>query len=95
LAAALLPGCGSADWPPPPRDAQEKLVLEAALKAVEQIDGWPQTACVIERSGAQWRVQAWKIVKPAARGRRKCVPWAVRSITLDRNAIVTEYRNSR
>lgn len=96
LLASLLAGCaGGDDWPPAPRDAHEKLVMEAALRAVEQYDGWPEVACVIEREGGQWQVQAWKIVNPKARGRQKCVPWAVRTVTLDRHAVVTGYRNSR
>lgn len=92
----LCAGCSpGADWPPPPRNKQEKLVLEAALRAVDQYDGWAEVACVIERAGPEWNVQAWKIVHPQARGRQKCVPWAVRTITLDRHAAVTGYKNSR
>jgi hypothetical protein len=68
-------------------------MVEAALRAVDQFDGWSQVACVVEQHGSQWQVQAWRIVNPAAKGRDRCVPWAVRGITLDDQATVVEYRN--
>lgn len=83
----------SAVWPPAPRNKQERFIMEAALRAVNQIDGWPQTACVIERHKAEWRVQAWRIVNPKAKGRARCVPWAVRGITLSDEGKVVAYQN--
>lgn len=93
--AAILGGCSGYDasWPPPPRNEQERLIIEAALRAVDQFDGWTQTACVVERHKGEWQVQAWRIVHPEAKGRSRCVPWAVRGITLDDQAKVLAYRN--
>ena len=68
-------------------------MIDAARRAIGQIDGWAEVACVVERAGAEWRVKAWKIVHPQARGKQKCVPWAVRLVTLDSRAVVTGYRN--
>jgi hypothetical protein len=94
-ALVALPG-GCADqtaWPPAPRNKQESLMIDSTVRAVSQIDGWTQVACVVERQKNQWRVQAWRIVNPKARGRDKCVPWAVRSITLNDDAKVLDYKN--
>jgi hypothetical protein len=91
---AVLLGCGrNGSWPPPPRNQQEARMINSALRAVDQIDGWSQVACVVERRKKQWRVQAWRIVKPEARGRDRCVPWAVRGITLNEHAEVLSYEN--
>ena len=87
-------GCAPfAEWPPAPKNRQEKLVVESALRAVRQIDDWTDAACVVERTGNEWRVKAWKIVYPEAKGRKKCVPWAVRSITVDAHGRVIGYEN--
>lgn len=92
--AAMLVGCSeSTAWPPPPKNAQEKRMIEAALRAVDQFDRWDQVACEVEQHGSQWKVQAWRIVHPEAVGRDKCVPWAVRGITLDQDATVLAYEN--
>lgn len=68
-------------------------MIDSALRAVNQIDGWTQVACVVERQGSNWRVEAWRIVKPEARGRRRCLPWAVRGIMLNDDAQVLSYKN--
>ena len=90
----LLAGCAAeGDWPPP-RDAKERLMIESAERALRQHDGWSDVACVVRRIGQKWQVQAWKIVHPEARGRRKCVPWAVRYVYLDNDGEVMAYQNS-
>jgi hypothetical protein len=93
--ALTLGGCSEYDasWPPLPRNEQERVMIEAALRAVVQIDGWSQTACVVKQYKGEWQVQAWRIVHPEAKGRSRCVPWAVRRITLDAEARVLSYRN--
>jgi hypothetical protein len=93
--ASILSGCSGYDasWPPAPRDEQERVMIEAALHAVVQIDGWSQTACVVKQHKGEWQVEAWRIVHPEAEGRNRCVPWAVRGITLDAEARVLSYRN--
>jgi hypothetical protein len=93
--SAVLAGCSyqTAEWPAPPKDRQESEMIEAALRAVAQFDHWDQTACVVEHKGREWRVQAWRIVNPQAKGRARCVPWAVRGITLDDDAKVIGYEN--
>ena len=63
------------------------------MRAVEQNDGWREVACVVERHEGKWRVQAWRIVNPKAKGRGRCVPWAVRGVILDDNANMLAYRN--
>jgi hypothetical protein len=68
-------------------------MVEAALRAVQQIDGWSEVACVVEPRKHAWRVQAWRIVNPHAQGRNRCVPWAVRGITLSDDARVLAYEN--
>ncbi len=90
-----LAGCSAREesWPPPPRDRQERHLIEAARQSVERYDGWTQVAWVVERFEGQWRVQAWKIVDPKARGRMQCVPWAVRGILFDNDANQIAYRN--
>jgi hypothetical protein len=94
LAGAVLGGCSRENsWPPPLRNQQEKLLVEAARRAVDQFDGWSDVACLVERRNGAWRVQAWRIVNPKARGRSQCVPWAVRGITLDDHAKVLAYEN--
>lgn len=70
-------------------------MIESAERAVRQHDGWTDVACVVQRSGRKWQVQAWKIVHPEARGRKKCVPWSVRHISLDPEGVVTAYQNAR
>lgn len=69
-------------------------MIESAQRALRQHDGWSDVACVVKRSGYKWQVQAWKIVHPEARGRKKCVPWATRVIYLDSDGDVTAYQNS-
>lgn len=95
--ALLFPiaGCSdpNSDWPPPPKNQEEQAVVDAARRAVQQLDGWTDVAFVVERHRGEWRVQAWKIVNPQARGRNRCVPWARRVIALDRNAAVISYQN--
>jgi hypothetical protein len=95
LLAGLLVGCAPdrADWPPAPRNREEQAVIDAAARAVRQFDGWTDVAYVVEQRGGQWRVQAWQIVNPQAKGRDRCVPWAKRGITLDQNAAVVAYEN--
>jgi hypothetical protein len=68
---------------------------EAARRAVAQFDGWEDVAYVVNRRGDGFRVEAWKIVNPAARGRNRCVPWASRGITVDAVGRVTAYENQR
>jgi hypothetical protein len=94
LVALLGMGCnrGSA-WPPPPSNQREKQIIESATRAVDQIDGWTQVACVVERRRNGWRVQAWRIVYPQKQGRARCVPWAVRGITLNDEGKVLNYEN--
>jgi hypothetical protein len=94
--SSVLTGCSNqnvAVWPPPPKTEQERRMIEAALRAVDQFDRWEQVACVVEHRGADWRVQAWRIVHPEAHGRDQCVPWAVRGIKLDDDATVIAYEN--
>src|SRR5436190_19576667 len=91
---AFLGGCSSdQSWPPPPKSQQEKLMVESTLRAVAQMDGWTEVACVVEHGKRNWRVQAWRIVHPEAQGRNKCAPWAVRGLTLDDDAKVLSYEN--
>lgn len=91
---AFFGGCGDDElWPPLPKNQQEKLMIESTLRAVAQMDGWTEVACVVERQKRNWRVQAWRIVHPEAQGRNKCAPWAVRGITLDDDAKVLAYEN--
>lgn len=68
-------------------------MIESARRAVAQFDGWTDVAYVVERRGGHWRVQAWKIVNPEAKGRNRCVPWASRGISLDDQGTVTAYEN--
>ena len=70
-------------------------MIESAARAVSQHDGWSDIACVVKRSGSEWKVEVWKIVYPKASGRKKCVPWSVRFITLDDYGVVKDYRNAR
>lgn len=92
--AAMLVGCSeSPAWPPLPKNQQEKRMIESALRAVDQFDRWDHVACVVERQGTKWKVQAWHIVHPEAVGRARCAPWAVRGITLDEDATVLAYEN--
>jgi hypothetical protein len=50
-------------------------------------------AWVVERHQGKWRVQAWQILHPDAKGRMRCAPWAVRGILLDSEGKVLEYQN--
>lgn len=70
-------------------------MVESATRAVSQHDRWYDTACVVKRSGPEWKVEVWKIVYPKARGRKKCVPWSVRFVTLDDSGVVKDYQNVR
>jgi len=92
---SLFAGCslGTSSWPPAPRTEQEQQAIDKALAAVRQYDGWPEVACVAESRGRAWRVQAWKIVNPKATGKSRCVPWAVRSISIDERGVVVGYAN--
>jgi len=91
---AFLGGCSDDElWPPLPKNQQEKVMIESALRAVAQMDGWTQVECVVERQKRNWHVQAWRIVHPEAQGRNKCAPWAVRGLTLDDDAKVLIYEN--
>lgn len=91
----MLAGCENERdaWPPPPRTREEKDMITAAQRAVEQQDGWNSVAWVVERHEGGWRVQAWKIVNPNAKGRNRCVPWEMRVVLLDHGGTVREYRN--
>ena len=91
----LLAGCSNrdADWPPAPRNAEEQAVVDSARRAVRQYDGWSDVAFVVQPRSDEWRVEAWKIVHPEAKGRNRCVPWAKRALRLDRNAVVVAYEN--
>ncbi len=95
LAGLPFQGCSDSDsdWPPAPRNEEEQTVIDAARRAVTQFDGWTDVAFVVQRRGDQWRVQAWRIVNPTARGKKRCVPWASRAIDLDRNGTVIAYQN--
>ncbi len=80
-------------WPSPPRDQEERILIEAAREAVRQHDGWDQVAWVVERFDGAWRVQAWKIIHPEAKGRNRCSPAWVRAIHFDTRGSLTSYRN--
>lgn len=71
----------------------EQQLIEKAVAAVRQYDGWPEVACVVEPRGRAWRVQAWKIVNPKAVGKSRCVPWAVRGVLIDERGVVVGYEN--
>jgi hypothetical protein len=68
-------------------------LIDSARRAVNQFDGWSEVAWVVERHEGQWRVQAWQILHPKAKGRMRCAPWAVRGITFDNQGKLLEYRN--
>ena len=71
-------------------------MIDSAKRALSQNDGWSDVACVVKRATPyKWKVDAWRIVHPEAKGRRKCVPWAFRQITLDNDGVVIAYENSR
>lgn len=80
-------------WPPPPRDRQEERLIEAAARLVDEHDGWKLVEWVVERHDGRWRVQAWQVLNPGAKGRMRCAPWAVRGIIFDNNSNLVEYRN--
>lgn len=82
-----------ADWPPSPRNQEERNLIEAARQAVHQHDGWDQVLWVVERYDGAWRVQAWKIIHPQAKGRNRCSPAWVRAIHFDTRGTLTDYRN--
>lgn len=93
--ALAMAGCGrdDEDWPPPPQNKQEQLLIDSSRRAVNQFDGWTDVAWLVERQGRHWRVQAWQVVHPEAKGKMRFVPWAVRGIVLDDEGKVLEYRN--
>jgi hypothetical protein len=95
LTAILLGACTAEEqtWPPAPQNAQERLMIEAAQRAVDRYDGWPRVLFVVERQPERWRVQAWKVVNPQAKGRGQCVPWGVRSVILNEQGEMIEYQN--
>ncbi|MCC6233913.1 MAG: hypothetical protein IT580_14810 [Verrucomicrobiales bacterium] len=95
LASLLLGACENdrLNWPPPPRSDTERRMIEAARHAVAQYDGWSEIAWVVDRQPQHWRVQAWRIVYPAERGRNRCAPYAVRVIELKDDGEVLAYRN--
>lgn len=95
VVALAMAGCGKNDeaWPPPPRNKQEQHLIDSARRAVNQFDGWTEVEWFVERQGKRWRVQAWQIVHPEAKGKLRFVPWAVRAIILDDEGKVLEYRN--
>jgi len=100
VAWVILLGCagtGCTDprdsWPPPPRDQEERNLIEAAREAVRQHDGWDQVLWVVERFDGAWRVQAWKIIYPQAKGRNRCSPAWVRGVHFDTRGTLTDYRN--
>ena len=80
-------------WPPAPRDRLERRLVESAGEAVRRNDGWTEVAYMVERFDGKWRVQAWQIVNPKAKGRMRCVPWAVRGLIFDNDSNLVAYRN--
>ena len=86
-----LAGC-SDQASAPPLSEKEKEMVAVARRAVAQFETWPDNAeYVIERRGQLWRVSAWRVVHPEAKGRQRFVPWGVRIVSIDDTGRVVAY----
>ena len=75
---AVLCGCGDkAPEAPVKLNAKEQDAVAIARRAVAQFEGWGDRAEYrIERRGALWRVTAWLVVHPEAKGNQRYAPWS-------------------
>jgi hypothetical protein len=69
--------------------------IEAAARdVVNKEEDWVERAEFrIYQEGDGWRVTAWRVEHPEATGNKRYVPWGARTMTLDRNFRVLEYRS--
>jgi hypothetical protein len=66
----------------------------AAREVVKKEEDWVERAEFrIYQEGDGWRVTAWRVEHPEATGNKRYVPWGARTMTLDRNYRVLEYRS--
>lgn len=91
------PGCGSnpeidpASYTPAQKDA-----IATARRAVRQNEDWAELAEYrIQSHASGWQVTAWRVVHPEAKGNARYVPWGYRTIVVDRNGRVIEYKNAK
>ena len=89
----VLCGCGDkAGEAPVKLSAKEQDAVAIARRAVAQFEDWGERAEYrIERRGALWRVTAWLVVHPEAKGNQRYVPWGCRTVVIDDSGKVVEY----
>ena len=99
LALSLLGPVGCADRDsgvPAKLTPQQQDAIGIARKAVAQFEDWGDRAeYKIERRGALWRVTAWLVVHPEAKGNQRYVPWGCRTVVVDDAGKVVEYVTGR
>jgi hypothetical protein len=94
----LLVTTVACDKPEPPeanlQASIRKEIEEAARRVVEQKEDWAERAEFrIYKVDDMWRVTAWRVVHPEAKGNKRYVPWGARTMLIDRNYHVQEYRS--
>jgi hypothetical protein len=94
--AWIIAGCSEEPASPQSFTAEQQEIIAAASKAVSQYEDWADRAeYKIEKHAVGWRVTAWRVAHPEAKGNARYVPWGYRVILVDRRGKVVEYQNSK
>lgn len=76
-----------------PSTVRAELIKTARLIVGQREDWGDRVEFKIHKQGDQWRVTAWRVVYPEAKGNARYVPWGARTMVIDRNFRVLEYRS--
>lgn len=95
LAVSMLAGCGNRSVRMEhPEDPQGRYrdQIEAASRALAQNEDWADRAeWEVAPSGDGWKVTAWRVERPEAKGPDRYLPWGYSVIELDSRKVAIHY----
>jgi hypothetical protein len=66
--------------------------IAAAQRVLAQNEDWAERAeWEVQRSGGGWRVFAWRVERPEAKGPNRYLPWGYSVIELDSRNVAIHY----
>jgi uncharacterized protein YceK len=98
MAVALLSGCGGhigqMDKAEDPQGRYREQIA-AAKRLLEQQEDWADRAeWQVEQDGDGWKVVAWRVEHPDAKGPDRYLPWGYSVIELDSRLVAVHYQHN-
>ena len=98
LAGLMVLLCGCGDGPGRMQHSEDpngryREQIAAAKRLLEQKENWADRAeWEISKSDGGWKVIAWRVEHPEAKGPDRYLPWGYSVIELDRRLIAVHYQ---